>query len=829
MRISVRWHFAGIICFLASLAAAQSAPESANTKTGIISGRLLDGNKTPIAYATVTLLRSDSTVASGALSGEDGRFQIANTGFGSFILRINAIGFQTLYESTIQVSPQQQEVVLRPITLNTTDKRLSEVQVTGERAAMEIHFDKRVFNVEKNLTATGGNATDVLKNVPSLAVDVDGDILLRGKESTILIDGKPATLLGGDVASALNSLPASSIQSVEVITNPSARYDAQGPTGIINIITKKDQRFGFNGNASIGAGTRDKYNASLGLNLRNDRWNLFLNSNYRLNRNYARTRNERFGTSNDLVSGSYEDIWRAGGGFFNTLGAEWTISSRSSLTLTQNMNQMLWGNTGVTDFILYNNGERTQTQTRFSDNIGRPLASSTSLDWKQKFRKPRRELTANATYARTWVRRTQEFETSIRDQNGGLSRAATVQKAPGNGGNASFNAQADFTTPWQKAGKLDAGVKTQLFWFETHNNATIDSGKGPVRDLTLQNSFDYGQQVYAAYVSASNQIGKLGYQAGLRGEYAFYQGTAAILTGRRYSTEFLNLFPSAFVSYKLSDQQTVLVSYTRRVNRPSFFQLMPFVDVSNPQDTSVGNPGLIPEFTHNSEFSYNQQFKKGHSFLASAYLQYTENLIERIRRFYQDGTSYQQPRNLAEAMTYGAEFTGKAQLLPTWDASLNVNFFKNRILGTNIDPSLDNSGTSWFTKFSSNLKLPKGFSMQANGTYEAAKVAAQGRTLEVWWLDLALRKNLWNGKANIVLTASDVFNTRKYTTNYNFPNAFQTIYRDRETRIGNITFSWRFGRSEPKSPTRRNRDAQGVPVKERDNLKGSESEGGGGF
>lgn len=829
MRFKTLWLLPCMMGGFIATTVAQTQPVSDKPAAGKISGKIIDQKKAAVAYATITLLRPDSSVVNGDLTKEDGGFQIAPTGFGRFILRINAIGFDAQYVPNILVTPQEQEKNLGNLTVTVTSQRLTEVQVTGERPMMEMSFDKRVFNVEKNITATGGNAADVLKNVPSLAVDVDGDILLRGKETTLLIDGKPATLLGGDVASALNSLPASSIQSVEVITNPSARYDAQGPSGIINIITKKDSRFGFNGNASIGAGTRDKYNGSLGLNMRNDKWNLFFNSNYRLNRNYSRTSNERFDASGGPVSGSFEDNIRSGGGFFNTLGAEYTIDQRNSITFTQNLNRMLWGNEGQTNFILYNNGERTETQTRFSDNLDKPFSSSSSIDYKHKFKKPRQEFTSNATFVKTWVERDQNFETSVRDRFGGLSRASTIQRAPGKGSNTSLNAQADYTMPWRKAGKIDAGVKTQLFWFESSNNATIDSGTGRNRDLTLQNSYNYNQQVYAAYLSVSNQLGKFGYQAGLRSEYAFYQGTASIVSGRNYSNEFLNLFPSAYVNYKISDMQTVYLSYTRRTNRPRFFQLMPFVDVSNPQDTSAGNPGLIPEFIHNTELNYNRQFKKGHSLMASAYLQYTENLIERIRRFYADGTSYQQPQNLAEGLTYGLEVTGKAQLMPIWDATVNFNFFQNSIQGTNIDPSLDNSGTSWFTKFNSNVKLPKGFSLQANGTYEAAKVAAQGTTQQVWWIDLAIRKNLLNNRANIVLNVSDIFNTRKYTTDFRFPNASQSIYRDRETRIGNLTFSWRFGKSEARPAGRRNKDQSTVPVKERDNIKQSEGGDNGGF
>jgi len=693
-------------------------------------------------------------------------------------------------------------------------------------------IDKKVFNVEKNITATGGSATDVMKNIPSLAVDVDGDILLRGKETTLLIDGKPATLLGGDVAAALQSLPAASIQSIEVITNPSARYDAQGMSGIINIITKKDNRFGANGSLTLGAGTRDKYNGSLNLNMKNDKWNVFLNSSLRRNRNYSRTSNERRSADDLMQTASYEDNIRLHGGFFNTVGAEYAIDQRNTITLTQNINLMQWGNEGTTRFQTYASGIADSFQARASDNLGGPLSLSTSIDYKRRYAKPKKELSSNITFARTNVRRTQEFITNQYNATGDEIWGPVTQKADGGGSSTSLNGQVDFTSPFfSKEGKLDAGAKTQLFWFESNNNALVDSGDGAGwrRDAVLQNDFNYSQQIHAGYVSFSDVKGKIGYQAGLRLEYSHYEGTSSLLpdTVDGYSNEFLSLFPSAYLSYKLPAEQTLYLSYTRRTNRPSFFQMMPYVDVSNPMDISRGNPDLVPEFIHNTELNYNRQFRKGHQFIASAYYQYTQNLIDRIRTF-QDSTAIavSMPQNLNHGVTYGTELTGKFQLLPVWDATVNVNYFRNEIHGGDATQLLNNSGSSWFTKLNSNVKLPAGFSLQLSGAYEAPKVAAQGKVLEVYWVDAAVRKNLWNNKANIVLSVSDIFNTRKYTNLYEFPNATQTIYRDRETRIANISFTYRFGKSDLKSGSRRSREGSQMPARERDNIKQGEDQGG---
>jgi outer membrane receptor protein involved in Fe transport len=431
-----------------------------------------------------------------------------------------------------------------------------------------------------------------------------------------------------------------------------------------------------------------------------------------------------------------------------------------------------------------------------------------------------------------WVTRTQAYQTDYFDSNDVKLPYTVLQNAPGQGGNRSLNAQADFTTPFiTKTGKLDAGWKSQLYWFNSSNNPTIDTGNGPALDLLLLNNYNYSQHVHAVYSSFSDQFKNWTYNAGLRMEYATYEGTSLSLNGNKFTNDYLGLFPSAFVSYKLPKEQTMHLSYTRRTNRPHFMQLMPYVDVSNPQDTSRGNPALIPEFIHNTELSYNRQIKGGHNLMASVYYQYTQNLIERYRTFYSDGTSSSQPQNLNNGTTYGLELTGRTQILPIWDLTANANFFKNEVSGTNIDPTLNNSGYSWFGKLNTNLRLPAGFSLQVNGNYEAPKVAAQGSQEEVYWLDAAIRKNLWNNRATLVVNVSDIFNTRKYTNIYDMSAYYQTTYRDRETRIGNVTFTYRFGKSEQKNANnaRRGRNNGPVPQKDRNNLKTDDNSEQAGF
>jgi len=786
--------------------------------TGSISGRLTDNSGSPVSYATVTLLRPDSSVANGDLSKDDGSFRITAVAMGSYTLRVESIGFsRKLLKVTVAATAP--DVKTGTIKLTPAETSLKTVNVTAEKKVMELKVDKKVFNVEKNTTTAGGSASDVLQNVPAVSVDGDGGISLRGKSNvTVLIDGKPATMLGTDVASALQSMPASSIESVEVITNPSARYDAQGTTGIINIITKKDVRIGLNGNLSLGAGTRDKYNANLGLNMRRGKWNFFINSSFRQKRTFNNVTTDRQDTG---ASGNsyytYEHVPRLFTGFFNTLGATYDLDKNNSFTLTQNVNTMQWGYRDWSDYYVYTDASRQQEimhRDRYSDALGEPLSFSTSLDYRHKFKKKGEEINIDATYATNSMTRSQNYRTAI-DTFGVSNGSAIVSSAPGSGGNSSLNVWADYVNPITESGKLGMGFKSQFYNFYSSNEPRIwteGDEENFVVDSILLTKYNYNQQIHAAYVNWSDQKGQISYQAGLRLEDAEYDGTGEVPAQATFHNSFLNLFPSAFVSWQFAKEQSLYVNYSRRTNRPGFFQMMPFKDLSNPGTVFMGNPDILPEFIDNVEFSYNYSGDKGTTLIFSAYFAQTNNLSERVITpitgtqkdsalglISEIGQLLSRPLNIASGVTYGLEGTSRFQFTKAWDATLSANFFNNQLtIGQGIDPIYlpylsNNNGYGWFAKANTNIKLPAGFSLQFNGNYESPKVITQGRQRESYWLDVALRKNLLKNKATLVINCSDVFKTRQFINEYNTPTYVQTINRVKETRIGNINFTWRFG------------------------------------
>lgn len=854
---------AWILLSLGIVISSQAQTQPAPPTVGKVSGKLTDGKSNPLSYATVTVLRADSSVVGGDLSKDDGTFSVSPTGIGNFKVRVEAIGITTKFIN-VQITAEAPNKELGTIKLNSSETNLKGVEVVAEKPVMELKVDKKVFNVEKNTTTAGGSAADVLANVPSVSVDGDGNVSLRGKSDvTILIDGKPATLLGSDVNSALQSLPASSIDNVEVITNPSAKYDAQGLSGIINIITKKDQRFGVNGNITLGAGTRDKYNGNLGLNAHKGKWNVFLNSSFRINNTYNDIiTNRQNKDSLGNLSGSshtFEHAPRHFNGFFNSIGATYDLDKNNSITLTENINKMDFGFKDYADYTVYNGagetGATSMFQHKYSEGGGGPFSTSTALDYKHKFKKKDEELSVDATFASTTIQRTQLYLTDNYADPGMTSPSPgnTIREnAPGHGGNNSVNVWADYSDPlFTKNGKLGLGFKSQIYNFHSGNNPLRDSFDNTAMqspyyfDSALAATYDYQQQIHAAYINWSDQVGKFSYQVGLRGEYSYYSGTDKLPYDTSFSNTFANLFPSAFVSYQLANQQSIYLNYSRRVNRPNFFQLIPFKDVSNPGTINEGNPGLLPEFVDNIEFSYNKQTKRGDNIILSAYYQHTKNLIERISIVDTTDVAYKNwlltvPQNIASAQTYGLDITGNVKILPIWDAIVNVNLFQNNISARAVDNNYssyltDVSGVGWFGKINTNLRLPAGFSLQVNGNYESKKVIAQGSIRETYWVDVALKKSFLKGKATLIANCSDVFKTHHFITDYTLPYYDETINRIKETRVGNLTFTYRFGKSDlgnkggGKKPAKTNNNDKPKDNDRENNLKdnGDDDNGGG--
>ena len=806
-------------------------PSFSIAQTSSVKGKVIDAaTKKGIDLASVVLkLKNDTSKVYGAKTKEDGTFEIKNVPYNNYFVDASSIGYSKKNAGSININSASTN--LKTIELFANSKSLSNVLVTAEKNDITLEVDKKVFNVEKNLTTAGGTAVDALRNVPSVSVDMDGNLSLRGKENvTLYIDGKPSAMFGSDPQTALSSIPASSIENVEIITNPSSKYEAQGMSGIINIVLKKDRKAGFNGMLTLGAGSPFRANGGLNLNANVKKWNFFFNGNTRTSNTWEQTTAARDNYENNLTYSSFNHNDRRPLNGFVNFGTEYTINNRNKITLTQNIfNAKMKGDSKTTNSNEKNYTDLISRQIRENEYTGNPLSGTTNLQYKHNFKKPKEEINFELNFSKMRYRRESNFFNSAYDSND-VFVSNYQQENPVLGQNWNVTFQVDYVKPIGKTAKIELGEKSYFIKFKSENQPTITlPGQATIEETILKNHFVFNQQLHGAYINYANQFNKTGVQLGVRGEYFLYEGTIYQYNASA-SNGYLNFFPTLFVTQKISSHEDLNFNYARRVNRPGFRQLIPFIDVSNPQDTSVGNPNLKSEFIHAMELTYSNQYKNTNTLMGSVYYQYTNDLIQRFRRYNNDGTTYSQQRNLASGITYGAEITNKMNILSWWDATLNLNVFRNIIKGNNIDSSLNNKGFGGFAKLVTNTRLKYGFNFQLTGNYYAKTVIAQGYVDPYSNIDLALKKSFLKNMVTLTANVTDVFNTLQTNTIYNyFPFYNQNILRKNQTRGYSLNLQVKFAsksqRSNPTLPTKKvsKKDKEG---KNRDENLKKDDEGG---
>lgn len=842
-------YFSFLLVFLPfiSLAQVPQGMQGRNMNVGRIYGKVIDNSTGKgLEFATVRLMTTkfDSiskapkqNLVTGQITQSNGEFNLEQVPvFGKLTLIISAIGYQTYEQSIAFEKPVQGKMPvfekdLGNIRIKQDSVMLKEVVVDGSEPLVKMAIDKKVFNVEKNIVSEGGTAEDVLKTVPSLSVDMDGNVTMRNASPQIFIDGKLSPL-------TIDQIPADAIQSIEVITNPSAKYDASGGMGgIVNIVLKKDRRIGFNGSVRAGMDMRGRVNSNADLNIREGKINFFISGNLNQRRaiSYSETtRNNLFGqtpTNLTQISNAIMDRQFMSG----RTGFDWFINNRSTITITQSFMRGDFNpqdNLNIITDSLYSNSpvsyftDRNSNTKRYFNNFG------TSLLFKHLFPKEGRELTADFNYNGSRSGSTNNFSTSYYDPNMSFINSVS-QRQVNKGSNDFLTAQADYVTPLSETQKLETGVRFQYRDFTTLNENSILNTTSDAFVIIpgLSNNYRFVDQVYAGYVTYTQSIGKFGYQVGLRAESSDYTGTL-ISTNQKFRNQYpISLFPSTFLEYRINEKNNIQLNYSRRVNRPSFFNLIPFIDYSDSLNLSRGNPGLRPEFTHSLELSYLKDLGKNNSILTSAYFKNSTDLITRYQLFeyndvYDRMVLMNTYANANSSYAYGIEFTIKNNIKKFVDITTNVNLFNSIINGNNITANLENEMFSWFAKMNLNFKLPKSFSVQLSGDYRSKAAlqmggggwgghggmggwggpssSAQGYTGERYGVDIAVKKDFWNRKASLTFNVADVFKTEKNITHTESPLFVQDSWRIRDQRFFRFNFSYRFGKFDSSIFRRKN-------------------------
>ncbi|MGY3054888.1 outer membrane receptor protein involved in Fe transport [Pedobacter sp. UYEF25] len=791
---------------------------------GKITGVLKDAKtQETIPFATAVLL-NPTTQAKVKIVQTDvnGAFTITNIPLGKYTFKISYVGYQTMVRSNVEFTSTIQTLSFGNIQMTSGKGNvLSEVQVNGKKAAIQLGIDKKIFAVDQSLVSEGGSASDVLQNVPSIQTDIDGNVSLRGSTGVkVLIDGKQSLIAGGDITQILQSIPASSIESVEVITNPSSKYDAEGQSGIINIVLKKNTKLGFNGSVALTAGNKDNYNAGTNLSFQNSKVNLYANYSYRYgNRYFGGFQNIDYFKSVQGISFADQLTNSRSTDKGNNVkaGIDYYITDKSVVSFSGGFNSR---DNNRNELIDISQLDSILQPVKFSNRNNRTDGTGNSydlnLDYSQKFNKPKEELTFNFGYSNGINDNNQSYDTQITNLNGtATDLEAALQNIYNLGNNSNYNIQADYTVPIGKNGKIEAGYRSQIKLADNTQMADslLTGSSVNISNNLLNNFFKSKDQVHAVYLNYQNQINNFGYQLGLRGEDAqldtYLQGFSNNLA---YSTpgkiKYNRLYPSVFLTEKLKGDQQIQLSYTRRVNRPRAWDTNPFLDVSDPLNYRQGNPNLLPEDVHSFELGYSKYWQNL-TFTSSIYLRKTNDVVERVRSEPDaNGIIITTPQNLSSEVNTGLELIGQYTASKKLNFTGNVNLYQSDLKGAPAFGIAPNSGFSYNGNLTANLSYVKNLTIQLRGEYRGAEVQPQGKRNAIYNIDAGAKYDLLNGRASLSFNVRDVFNTRKYSFTNIGQYSSTAFERQMNGTMGNLTFSYRFGKSTFKMNKQKKADQQ---------------------
>jgi ferric enterobactin receptor len=714
-------------------------------------------------------------------------------------------------------------------------KDLATVTVTAAPPTMKLELDKKVFNVEKNIVSAGGTGLDIMRNVPSVNVDIDGNVTLRGAVPTIFVDGRPTTL-------TLDEIPADAIESVEVITNPSAKYDASGGgAGILNIILKKNRKKGYNGSISGGIDSHGAPNALAGFNIRQGKVNI--SANGMINGTNGKTigntvRNTYlYGDTTRLLQ---SDLSRNKGQFmFGQLGADYFVSNKTTISASYIKVHGEFKPTDVsrieTDSL--NAPDKSITySTRYSNSDRVFDVNGGQLGMKHLFAKTGEEWTIDASLFDVRAHTSALYTTDyLSGQPPSAVNAIGQQETIGTASPLFYTIQTDYTDPLGKKSKLEAGLRAAIQHLDNDNNTyTIGQKDSLLLDTLGTSNYKSTSAVYAAYVNFTSGFGNFSYALGLRAESSNYSGEL-INTGTPYKNTYpLSLFPSVFLSQKFKNDQEIQLSATRKITRPNFFQLIPYTDYSDTLNITRGNPNLRPQFTESFEMSYMKTLAHSNTLLFSAYYKYTSNLIT---PFQDSGVNpigkpvlINTYENANNSYTVGAEVTATYNFTHWWDASLNVNLYNSHINTSNLDQPSQTAMWSYFGKFNSNFKLPDNFTIQLTTTYQSktqlpinlnqnqfgppnssTQASSQGYIKSFYGFDLAIKKSfLKNNAASVTVSMTDIFRTR-WSDQFSQSAFFQQEYdRLKDPQLLRVVLAYRFGKMDLNLFKRKSTNGQGM-------------------
>lgn len=799
----------------------------ANETDGKIKGIVMDGELGgPLEFVTVQVkAKGSDKIVQGSVTGSDGNYTIGGLKKGEYVVTFSYIGYEEVSKN-ISISSDNQILSLGELTLAEDANQLGEVEVVAKRPQMRFEIDRKVFDATQDIAAEGGSASDLLSNIPSVEVDNEGSVSLRGNSSvTIWINGKASGLTADNQADILDMMPAGDIKQVEVITNPSARYSPEGTAGIINIILKDDRKPGYYGSVKVGADTDGGYQASGNINYSSSKVDAYANLNYRNREFKGGGITSRLNTTDNSFLDQTNDSERQHNNWFGRFGATWHITKSDDLAF--NVTGMTGGGDN-SENIHYNSIDSQKNTIYTSDRITNGDSDmkmyNLELNYVHKFSENSNiDLTVSNNQ---WRRDGMDiFRQSTVYTDPSQTANPLYQTQENDIKDKTWEVQADYTNKISDMARIEAGYKGTF----QRNASPVDTYTGTTaedirQDESLYNRFLYNQDVHALYMTYGGKWNKLSYQAGLRGEYwrvdtrsldfdQEFNGKASAA----FEKDYFKLFPSAFISYSLPKNNELQVNYTRRLRRPWGGQLNSFRNISDASNISFGNPELTPEYSHSFELNYIKSWESGHTLSLSGYYRSTDDVIQRIRFLNtEDNVMYTTSENVAKSQASGLEIVGKDKLFKILDLTTTVNLYYSKLDGFSYlpqgaeTPVIGDTDESfaWNVRMIANFSLPWGVSLQGTGNYNSKQLMAQGHREPNYSVDLGLRKSFLSDKLTLSINARDLLDSRKFRT----VTAGDGFWQDSENwrggrRVG-FTLTYNFGNMNKKKDKSKSRSEE---------------------
>jgi outer membrane receptor protein involved in Fe transport len=793
----------GILFVVVSLAAVFVPTLSAQeNNVGTIRGSVIDDSTaSPIEFANVVLrMKHDSTIVSGKVTDQAGKFNFAEVPADQYFITFSMVGYKEKKTPVFRIDPQHQHLNLGKVSLVVAAVSLGEVQVTAEKALYNATIDRKVYNVDQDLMSKAGSASELLQNVPSVQVDIDGNVSLRGSSDVlIMLNGKTSPLLKKNSATVLQQMPANSIERIEVITNPSAKYKPEGTSGMINIVLKKNTKLGINGSMNANAGNQNRYNGNTTLNYHPGALNLYGSYGMR------KDRRNRINTDNRLQADAASTLT-----FYNetlnsyarplshivSLGADYQLDHQNKF--------------GVAGDYFYNSFTRTESADKLLHDSARLLINQyrrNRLDYEFE-----KEYSVTASFEHNFAKEDHtlrlEFSTAgaPEQEDNHYTNVYLLPAGPNeydntlikNGGN-NRQLTLEYSNPLTAESSLEAGYNGEFTSndFDFYAERFEANQQQFVTDATKTNRFLYDESIQALYATYKQSFGSFGFMAGLRTEHASLKSNLVTLDSA-LTSRYFNLYPTLHLSHKLSKLTELQLSYSRRTNRPEGDELNPFPEYRDPSNVSAGNPKLRPEYVHSIELGW--QFQNGTvSILPALFYRYTYNRFTAVTQALNDTTLLTTRQNLASDQSGGLEVVVSADVGDFMTVHGNANAFRDQIDASNLGYGTKKSTTTWSGNLTVDMNLSGTSRLQINSRYNSSRLTPQGKQAPSYMVNTGFRQELLGGKFALVLTITDVFKTYKRESALNTPLLSRTVVNKRDARIMYLNFTYRFGAQSKKS------------------------------